>query len=438
MSNNYKKWIDLGLSKGLTDIEIHINEKKNMSINVYDSKVEQNEISIMNTASIKGIYNNKMVTIRIEDLSDENVNNKLDILLDSAKNITTNEPALIYEGSKEYLKDLDERFDFSTINPNEKVNLLLNIEKEIRNHPLIKKVSDVSYSETETTYKIINSKGLNLSKHNTYAMIYVGAAYEKNNQIKTGSSYQIVNNYNKFDKDYLVSENIKNGTSQLGAKSIKSNKYPVVFNQEQMGNILTVFSSIFSGEAAYRNLTKLSGKENTKIAANIVNLIDSPMHEEAIFKFPFDSEGVACKERYWIKDGVFTSFAHNLKTAKIFNTKSTGNGFSNTVSETNLILAPGDKTYDEIISSVNEGVYITDLVGLHAGVETVSGDFSLQAAGFIIKDGKIDRPVDMIVLSGNFFELLNNVELIGNDFKFGMSGVGTPTVKIKELMVAGE
>lgn len=436
--NKYNNWIKLGLDKGLTDVEIHINEKTELSLNVYKGKVEQNEISKMLSTKIKGIYNGKAISIGIEDLSDENVDKMLDHLIDSAKHITSNEPALIYEGSKEYQLIDEELFDFSTVSPELKLKNLLDIELKLQENKYLTQVQTTAYSETESKSIIVNSKGLNLDRHSTYAMIYSIGVYEKEGQIKTGVGYQIVKDFNDIDLDQIVSENINNGVSQLGAKTIKSNTYPVVINNEEFGNILSIFSDIFTGEAAFRQLTKLIGKEGTKIASDIVNLVDSPFHEKALFKVPFDGEGVACETRYWIKDGVFTSFAHNLKTAEIFKTKPTGNGFYNSVAPANLVLEPGNLSLEEVFETIEHGVYITDLSGLHAGVETVSGDFSVQASGFEIKDGKIVRPVEMIVLSGNFFELLNNIELIANDFKFGLSGVGTSAVKIKQLSVAGE
>jgi|SRR5690554_193679 len=436
--NNYNKWIDLGLKKGLEDIEVHILETTNLSLNVYEGKVDQNEISKSKKAIIKGIYNKKAAQVSVENLSDENINVMIDKLLDSAKNVTSKEPALIFEGSKEYVEVEEDLFDFSTIDPTTKVETLINIEKGIYENELVKKVQTVSYSESESKTTIVNSKGLNLSRHSTYATIYAIGVYEKDEQIKSGLSYQLVKKYNDIDVNKLINENIEIGTAQLGAKSITSGKYPVVFDNEQFGNVLSVFSSIFSGEAAFRNLTKLNDRQGQKIASDIVNLVDDPFHEKALFKVPFDDEGVATKRRQWIKDGVFTGFAHNLKTSTIFNEEPTGNGFRHGISASNLVLEPQDYSLEDLYEGIEKGLYITDLVGLHAGVETVSGDFSLQAAGFEIIDGKLGRPVDMIVVSGNFFDLLNNIEKIANNLIFGLSGVGTGAVKIKELVIAGE
>ncbi|MDZ5035223.1 metallopeptidase TldD-related protein, partial [Clostridium perfringens] len=134
----------------------------------------------------------------------------------------------------------------------------------------------------------------------------------------------------------------------------------------------------------------------------------------------------------------------NLKTANKGNTKSTGNGFKNSygspvgVSPTNLYLKNGEKSFDELLKEVGEGLIITDFAGLHSGANSITGDFSLAAKGFYIKDGKKDYPVEQITVAGNFFNLLKDIEEVGNDLKFPMSSIGSPSVKISELSVAGK
>ena len=95
-------------------------------------------------------------------------------------------------------------------------------------------------------------------------------------------------------------------------------------------------------------------------------------------------------------------------------------------------------TFDELIKDIKDGVYITDLVGLHAGVKAVSGEFSLQASGQKIVDGKLDHAVKMIVVSGNFFDMMNHIKGIANDLKFELSGIGSPSIYVESLMIGGE
>jgi len=434
----YQKWIKIGLEKGLTDIEIHANSKTNLSIEVYDGKVKSNEISDIKNMVVKGIYDNKEAMIKIENLSDENINKMLDYLVENLKNITATEPSLIFEGSKKYPQVNEEIFDFKSIDPTKKVELLLEIENKIAKNKKVSKVETAAYSESLNENIIVNSKGLNLSRKYAYATIYAVGIYQEEGQIKTGLSYQVVKDFNKISAKKIIRENIKNGSEKLGSKSIASKSYPVVFSNEMFGNILASFLHIFTGDAAFKKQSKLIGKENEKIASPIVNLIDDPLNSKALFKVPFDDEGVACKKKHLIKDGKFNGFIHNLKTAAIFKTKPTGNGFGSSVDAANLYLKPENKTFNQLIEDIESGIYITELVGLHAGIDSISGDFSLQAAGFEIKEGKILRPVDMIVVSGNFFDLLNDIEGIAKDFIFGLSGIGSGSVRVKKLTIAGQ
>ena len=135
---------------------------------------------------------------------------------------------------------------------------------------------------------------------------------------------------------------------------------------------------------------------------------------------------------------------HNLASADFFNEKPTGNGFkagvagSVNVSPTNLYLEPGTKSFDDLVASMDSGILVTDVSGLHAGLNPISGAFNVQASGFEIKDGKIDRPVTLFVVSSNFYELLNNIEEIASDLENNFIGVAAPSVKIKSVMISGK
>ena len=90
-----------------------------------------------------------------------------------------------------------------------------------------------------------------------------------------------------------------------------------------------------------------------------------------------------------------------------------------------------------MISSINEGIFITNVQGTHAGANAVSGDFSLQASGYYVQHGKIVRPVALITVAGNFIEMLKDITMVGNDLKVSYYGVITPSIKIKSMQVAG-
>ena len=435
----YQKWIKLGLEKGLTDLEIYAVKSKELSLSIYESKVEEYSKSSLHEVSLRGIYNGKFTTISAENLSDDNIDQLLDKLIANAKSITVEEPAIIYEGSKSYPEIDLEVFDFDSVPFEDKVNYVLELEKKLKGCQEVVQVESTNYGETYVETNLVNSKGLNLSRVKSYAYGYGFAVFQRDGDIKTAYKVKAELNFNDFNADKHAEETIKEGVSKLGGLEIPSGTYPVVFSNEKFASLLAAFSSVFSGQAAHRKMSALIGKEGEKIALDSITITDDPLYEGAKFKYNFDDQGVACRTKNIVENGVFKGFIHDLKTAAIFGVEPTGNSFSGRVSMTNFFLKPGDKSFDELIAPIKDGLYITDLQGLHSGVQAISGNFSLQASGFKIINGKIDHPVKMIVVSGNFFEILNSIKEIGNDLELSdLSGFGSPSVFVGNLAIGGK
>lgn len=435
----YQTWLQMGLDKGITDLEIYAVKNRSLKLSVYQNKLDQHVQSQVSSVTIRGIYQNKLSTVRFENMDLAHVEKMLDQLIENAKALTVVEPAIIFEGSPSYPVVEEDRFDFTSIPVIDKINLIKALEQGILKGEYVAQVQTAQYQEIESVTTLVNSKGLNLSRNQSYAYAYAVGVFKKDeSDIQTAYDIKLAKKFSDFDVDEMIQSTLKMGSAKLGGKSIPTKAYPVIFDHDMFADILNVFSSIFSGEAAFRNMTALKTKVGEKIFDSKINLVNDPLHEGAYFKAPFDDEGVACAKRYVVKDGVFTGFNHNLKTAKIFNTEPTGNGFGGGVQMANFVLEPGTTSLDEMIQGIESGVIITDLIGLHAGVKTISGEFSLQAAGQMIENGKITHPVKMIVVSGNFFDMMNHIVTIGNDLKFNLSGVGSPSVLVESLMISGE
>ncbi|MCL2286171.1 MAG: TldD/PmbA family protein, partial [Firmicutes bacterium] len=160
----------------------------------------------------------------------------------------------------------------------------------------------------------------------------------------------------------------------------------------------------------------------------------------------FDAEGVATQNKAIIENGVLKTLLYNTKSAEKDGVKSTGNaskaGFGGAIGTgtTNYYLVPGEKSYDELVQGLEKGVIITEMAGLHSGVNAVSGDFSVSAEGYFVENGKIVKPVEQITVAGNFYELLKNIETVGSDLRFhslGSGGIGMPSVLVNGLSIAG-
>jgi len=133
---------------------------------------------------------------------------------------------------------------------------------------------------------------------------------------------------------------------------------------------------------------------------------------------------------------------YNLKTANKAGCKSTGNAMSaGQVDYSNLVVTPGDKSLDQLAAEIGSGIIITEISGLHAGLDTISGDFSLLAEGFLVEDGKIGRAVDQITVADNFYDTLMKITAIGSDVKAQPGGAGeffSPSVVVKDVSISGD
>lgn len=439
---NYQALISKAKDYGFSDIEIYEYVSKGMYISIYNSKVDKNELKDVKEISIRAIYNGKMAYLDIEN-TEEDLDYILNNLRENAEVLTTEEEFAIFAGSKEYPQVKSEENDFEKYKVSNRIDLLLKLESDIKAaDKRIVFVALCGYQESETSVRIINSKGLDIKKENHFCSVAVQAVARENGDSQSAYDVEVKHRIEDLDLDRLRKEVVARTVSMLNAKPVLSKKYPVIIENKTMSRLFAAYQSIFSGESAIKKITPLLGKEDTQIISEKISIIDDPLKEDAIFIQPFDDEGVACYRKEVVANGVFKTFLHNLKTAKYFNTQSTGNGFktgsSIGVSGANIYIAPGNKTKEELIQSVDEGLLITTLEGLHAGVNPISGDFSLKASGFLIKQGKIDRAVTLIVISGNFFKLLNDVSDVGSDLIVRYNGIGAPSIKFNNVAVSGE
>ena len=176
---------------------------------------------------------------------------------------------------------------------------------------------------------------------------------------------------------------------------------------------------------------------HTSPESELVNIVDDPFLKKSARSRSFDDEGVATKFKELIKNGELKSYLYNLVTAKKDNVQPTGNGLGGNIGAINLRMVDGENTVDELVASIKEGIFVTDVQGTHAGANPVSGDFSLQASGYYVKDGKKVRPVALITVAGNFIKMLKDITMVANDSKQSYYGVTAPSIKIKAMQVSG-
>ena len=276
------------------------------------------------------------------------------------------------------------------------------------------------------------------------AVCYVSATAKEGDRVSTGAGFKVTRNFDKLDADAIAKEAAEEALFMLKAAPVPSGAYRAIIEAKCMPDMLGAFAGVFSAESAQKGLSLLAGKEGEMIASEAVTLMDDPLLPGGLASQPFDAEGVATFTKAVIEKGRLTTLLHNLKTARKAGVKTTGNaaksGYAGAVnvSPSNFFLAPGEKNLDALMADMGDGLVITEVSGLHAGANAISGDFSLIAQGYTVKDGKKDAPVEQITVAGNFYQLLKNIRAVGSDLLFPGSSIGSPSVDVGEISVAGK
>ncbi len=430
---------------GFDECEIYYSDGESISISVYEGEVEKYNLAKSFGLSFRGKINNKMGYSYTEILDEA----AIDMLINSAKNsanlIENDDETFIYVGDKTYSEVKTYFKELENIDPGKMIDLALDLEKEAKNYSeKVVNINGCKISYSSSNYGIYNTKGLELNNKGNILTSYVVPVVQDESGKNDGVGYVVASSLDEVKPRQMVAQGVEEALSKLGGKSIPSGNYKTIIYNEAMVQLLETFASTFSGDAAQKGLSLLKGKEGQMIASPIVTIVDDPLMDDGFATSPFDDEGVATFTKELVYEGKLNTLLHNLKTAHKQGVKSTGNGFKASyassvgVSESNLYLRKGEKSFEDLMNEIGEGVIITDLAGLHSGANTVSGDFSLAAKGFYVENGKKTFPVEQITLAGNYFDLLKNIVAVGDDLKFPMSNVGSPSVIATGLSIAGK
>ena len=430
---------------GFSEYEVYYVDRESLGISVYKEEVEKYNLNNSAGLSFRGKLGDRIGYSYTEILDED----AIDMLVKKAKEnvsaIENNDIQFIYEGDKEY-KEISTYYEaLENLAPDKLINIAINMEKEAKKYcNKVESFSGCAISYSSGKYGIINSKGLNLKNKSNLLTAYVVPIVKDGENMYDGCGYVVAKSLDEIDPAKIAKMGVDEALSKIGATSIPAGNYKVIINNEAMVSLLSTFAGIFSGDAVQKGLSLLKGKEGEIIASDIVNLVDDPHLKDGLASVAFDDEGVATVKTYLIQDGKLNTLLHNLKTANKAGVKSTGNGFKASyaspisVSPTNFYIEPGVNSLEEMTKKIDKGLIITDLAGLHSGANSITGDFSLAAKGFYIESGVKTHPVEQITVAGNFFTLLTDIQEVGNDLKFPMSSVGSPSIMIKELSIAGE
>ena len=437
----YDKFFAMAKEAGLEEVELYISESRTLSISLFHGEVDNYSDNNGFSISARGLLNGKCGAASCDVWNAEKAKYLIKEMVANAKVIENDDPIFIFKGSEKYHKVNTFNKKLEEVTIDQAMEKLYALEKGLKEFdPRVIEVAGVEYNQVKDKFTLVNSNGLNLVQRNNY-FYYVGQCVAKEGeQTKSGYDFFFDNDFDKFDAKKLAKKIVDETVAQLGGEACESNKYKAVLHPSVVTSLIKAYVGHANAEEVQKHSSLFIGKVGQKIASSKVTIEDRPLAKNAFARW-FDDEGVATYNKPIIKNGVLQTFLYNLTTAAKDGVQTTGNatgGSKKGIGSSFLYFKPGKKSLDELFQEVGNGVYITDVSGLHAGLNPQSGNFSLQSTGFMIENGKKGKALDLITVSGNLLDVFKDIVEVGNDVTVSPSGVSAQSVIIKKLSVSGK
>ncbi len=303
--------------------------------------------------------------------------------------------------------------------------------------------SDGSSFDASIGHKVLaNSLGFVGEYRSSYCSISVAPiATDEAGNMQRDYWYSVARTLGKLDSPEEVGRIAAERTlRRLGARRVKTQKAPIVFDRQTSGALLDHIFDAVNGDSIYRHASFLAGKLGQPIFGKNVTIVDDGTRRGGFGTRPFDGEGVPTRRTTVVEQGELKSYLLNTYTAKKLGLKTTGNasrGLAGTpgIGNGNFYLEPGAKSQEEIIKGIKQGLRGTEFLGF--GVTLVTGDVSRGASGMWIENGELAYPVEEITVAGNLGEMFANIAEMGSDLVWRGS-IACPTLHIEGMTIAGE
>lgn len=431
---------------GIAEYELYYQSGSDTSIGVFGHEINEFSSSEGGGVCFRCIVNGKMGYASTQAFNEAEAKAVVHRAADNASALEAEEAVFLCEGDKTY-QPLDRCLP-ELPGTEALISCALDTQEKIyAADPMVIDGCQTQVIAEQSEIAIYNSKGLDLHYENKLTGLVVAAVVSDGKEMS--DSYEIkIGRLDQIDTTALTAKAAADAKRKLGGEPPKSGACPVVFSPDAMCSLLMVFSSIFSSENTQKGLSRLGNSEGETIAAPCVTLVDDPFHPENPAPMNFDGEGCPTYTKNVIENGVLKTLLYNMKTAAVAGKETTGNaakaGYDSPVAVRpfTMYLANGDKTEDELLQMAGNGVFITDLGGLHAGANPISGDFSLQSSGFLIENGEKTDYIKSFTVAGNFYSLLKNITSLANNSHLpqamGSTAFGAPSVLVDGLTIAGK
>lgn len=437
--------VERALSKGATDAESTVAEGEEFSVNVRMREVENIKEAGSRGAGLRVLVGKRSGSAYTSDLSEAGLERLVASAIELAE-VTTEDPfAGLPEPDELGAIDGDLGMycaDVESLDASRKIDLAMAAEAAALDlDPRISNSEGGSFDTRTGSRAFANSRGFRGSYRASSCSISAVPVARDGKLMERDYWMSAARSISKLESPEDVGRKAgERALRRLNARKVSTQRVPVVFEPRVARSLLGHIFEAVNGETVYRNASFLAGKVGEDIASSSLTVIDDATMPGLFGTAPFDDEGVPSRRTVLIEKGKLNNYLLNTYTARKLGLRTTGSasrGLSGngSVGHGNLFVPAGEKTPEQIIAEIPNGLYVTELMGF--GVNIVTGDYSRGAAGLWIDNGELAYPVSEVTIAGNLSEMLRDIAVVANDLEFRGS-VASPTLMISQMTVSGQ
>jgi len=440
-----RRAVEAALSAGASDADAWAEESTSRRVRVYDGEVESLSDAGGRGIGVRAFAGSRSGYAYGTDLSEEGVAELARAAREAAELADEDE----YEG-------LPERFGTSEVSglasagfdewsTERVVELTLEVDRAARAREGVTQVENSIYSDAKGSVALANSRGFAATYSATQAWAYASAFAGEGADLMTGLGVGLGRDPAALDPEAIGAEAAERALALAGARQPESRRCPVVLDAFVAASFIGFIGAMLSADAVQRGRSLFAGREGDEVAHPALRLADEGTDPEGPSSAPFDGEGSPTGGTALIEEGRLLGFLYDSRTARKDGRATTGNATRGSyrtppsVGTSNLVVDAGDRDLAGLVAEAGDGLYVTDVAGLHSGVNPVSGTFSVGASGRLIQDGELSAPVREITIASDLVSMLQSVRSVGSEARwvpFGGS-VKAPPLLVAEMAVSG-
>ncbi len=437
--------LELAEAAGADLADVVAISSTNASTTVRKQQIEKVSESTSRSVGLRVILGGRQATVSTSDVSDAALAETVETALELAR-VSEPDPFAGLADPKEQARDLPllSLFDeqIPQVDGEHRLAQALACEQSALDADArIVNSGGATFSTNFSNFALVDSNGFAGSYTDTSASMWVEVmAQEEDGQLRNAGWSTSERSLHRLDQPEDVGrEAAARALRQLGAAKASTCEVPVVWEPRMTAGLAGIVAGAANGEALYRRATFFADRQQTEVASPLLTIVDDATMTNRLGSRPFDGEGVVTRRNPLIEHGVFQGFLFDSYNARRLDAASTGSAWRSVgglpqIGSGNLAIAPGETTPEQIIAEVDDGLYLTTLMGF--GINYTTGDFSRGAAGIWIRNGELAEPVQEINVSGNLLEMFQQIDAIGNDTQW-FGATSAPTLRMTRMTVSG-